>query len=46
MVDALVAWTEKEERSPKETYIWYDIITVLVFGILFSFPSITNRLDG
>merc|ERR1712166_1105639 len=22
VVDALVAWTEKKERSPKETYIW------------------------
>ena len=28
VVDALVSWTEKEARSLKETYIWYDLITV------------------
>ena len=28
VVDALVAWTAKVGRSPKETYIWYALYTV------------------
>ena len=35
VVDALLAWTEKEGRSPKKTYIWYDLITVSWFSVYY-----------